>query len=74
MTMNPLADHPRVRKALYLVQFVVAGVLLLIGVGFGAAQHALPSWYAVSSAVASALWTYLGIQAAGNTPTDDAGA
>lgn len=71
--MNPLSSYPRVRRALYLVQFVVAGALLLIGVGFGAAQSALPTWYAVASAVASALWTYLGLQAAANTPDSDAG-
>lgn len=69
-----LSDYPRLRKALYLVQFVVSGALLLIAVGFGAAQEELPKWYAITTAVTTALWTYLGLTAATNTPTpDDAG-
>lgn len=65
-----LSDYPRVRKALYTVQFVVSGVLLLLGVGYGAAEAGLPEWYGVVSAVAAALWTYLGITAASNTPAE----
>lgn len=66
--MNPLEEYPAARKLLYLVQFIVSGVLLLIGVGFGAAGEALPTWYAVTTTVASALWTYLGLTAAQNAP------
>lgn len=64
-----LSDYPRVRKALYLIQFAVSGVLLLIAVGYGAAQESLPRWYAITTAVATALWTYLGITAASNVAT-----
>lgn len=77
--MNPLDAYPAVRRALYLVQFIAAGLILLIGVGYGAAGVDLPTWYIVVSAVASGLWSYLGLTAAGNTPVgrrrrDDAGA
>lgn len=64
--MNPLNDHPAARRALYQVQFVVAGVLLLLGVGYGAAGNELPQWYAITSTVTAALWSYLGITAASN--------
>lgn len=70
--MNPLSAYPKIRKALYTAQYVVSGVMLLIGVGFAAAQTALPSWYAVISAVLSALWAYVGITASSNvTPTEE---
>lgn len=69
--MNPLDSYPAVRRVLYLIQFVVAGAVLLIGVGYAAAGAALPTWYAVVAAVTSGLWSYLGLTAAGNTPTDE---
>lgn len=68
--MNPLNAYPRVRKALYTLQFIVSGILLLLGIGYGAAGNELPQWYAVTSAVAAALWSYLGITAANNTPDE----
>ena len=71
--MNPLNDYPSIRKILYTIQFVISGALLLTAVGFGAAQAELPGWYAITAAVTSALWTYLGITAASNTQTGDAG-
>lgn len=64
--MNPLNRHPRIRQAAYYVQFVVAGAVLLIGVGYAAAETALPTWYAVVAAVTSALWSYLGLTAGRN--------
>lgn len=67
--MNPLNDHPGARKVAYYVQFVVAGLVLLVGVGFDAADAALPTWYIVTAAVTSGLWSYLGLTAAANTPT-----
>lgn len=67
--MNPLNDHPGARKVAYYVQFVVAGVLLLLGVGFGAAEADIPTWYVVAAAVANAAWAYLGLTAAQNVPS-----
>lgn len=66
--MNPLNDYPTVRRIAYLIQFVVAGAVLLIGVGYGAAAAELPTWYVVTAAVTSGLWSYLGLTAASNTP------
>lgn len=66
--MNPLNAHPRARRIAYYVQFVVAGLVLLIGVGYAAAETGLPTWYVVTAAVTSGLWSYLGLTAAANTP------
>jgi len=64
--MNPLGNYPEIRKALYTIQYVVSGLMLLIGVGYGATATPLPSWYAVASAVLSVLWAYTGITASSN--------
>lgn len=68
--MNPLDQYPRARRVLYLIQFVVAGLILLGGVGFAAAGADLPTWFTVTSTVTAALWSYLGLTAAANTPED----
>lgn len=66
--MNPIFEqYPQVRRHLYLAQFIIAGVILLLGVGFASAGMDFPTWYVVTSAVASALWSYLGLTAASNT-------
>lgn len=67
--MNPLNDFPTVRRFFYYTQFVVAGLVLLVGIGYGAAEVALPVWYVVVGAVTQGLWSYLGLTAAQNTPT-----
>lgn len=70
--MNPLDRYPSVRAALYLFQWVVNGVLTIAGVVFvslGTPLDSLPQWYVLALAVAPALWTYLGITAQANTPT-----
>lgn len=66
--MNPLNDYPRARRFFYYTQFVVAGVLLLIGIGYGAANAAVPAWYVVTAAVTQGLWSYLGLTAGQNVP------
>jgi len=74
--MNPLDQYPQIRQALYLVQWVVNGVLTIAGVVFvtlGTGLDSLPSWYVLTLAVAPALWTYLGITAQSNTPADGEG-
>lgn len=67
--MNPLNDYPRARRVAYYVQFVVAGAVLLIGLGYGAAEAEVPTWYTVLAAVTSGLWAYLGLTAAHNVPS-----
>lgn len=73
--MNPLNDYPALRRVAYYVQFAVAGLVLLIGIGYGAASATLPTWYVVVAAVTSGLWSYLGLTAAQNTtvPTPKGG-
>lgn len=71
--MNPLTDHPGVRKYAYYTQFVVAGLVLLVGVGYGAAGETLPTWYAVTAAVTSGLWSYLGLTASQNVTDNTEG-
>lgn len=65
-----LSDYPKIRSLLYKIQWVTSGAMLLIGVGFGAATKPLPDWYGIVAAVLTAFWTYTGVQADTNTPTD----
>jgi hypothetical protein len=74
--MNFLNDYPKVRKYLYLVQWLVNGVFAVLGAYFVATQtpvDALPEWYVVPLAVLPVLWTYLGLQAGANTPASEPG-
>lgn len=71
--MNPLDQYPQIRAALYLVQWVANGVLSITGVVFatlGTSLDALPKWYVLTLAIAPVLWTYLGLTAQKNTPTE----
>lgn len=69
--MNPLDQYPAVRSALYMLQWVANGVLVIAGVVFtslGTSLDELPRWYVLSLAIAPVLWTYLGLTAQSNTP------
>lgn len=71
--MNPLDRYPSVRAALYMIQWVVNGVLTIAGVVFvsrGVAIDRLPEWYVLALAIAPVLWTYLGLTAQRNTPAE----
>jgi hypothetical protein len=73
--VNFLNDYPTARKYLYLVQWVVNGLFAVLGAYFVAAGYAvdsLPQWYVIPLAVAPVLWTYLGLQAGANTPSNAA--
>lgn len=72
--MNPLSNYPAVRAVLYAVQWLVNGVLLLAGAYFVLEQTALedlPRWYVLATGLGPVLWTYLGITAQANVPTDE---
>lgn len=72
--MNPLNDLPAVRKALYIVQWLVNGVLVVAGAVFvvtSTAVEDLPTWYVMTAGVGPALWAYLGITAQQNVPVDN---
>lgn len=67
--MNPLNDYPGARKALYLIQWLVNGVLVVAGAtlaALGTSIDDLPRWYTVALAVGPVLWTYLGLTAQKN--------
>lgn len=71
--MNPLDRFPRVREALYLIQWVVTGAQTVLSAYFtfalGQSVDSWPEWFLASLAVAPVLWTYLGITAKGNVTT-----
>ena len=72
--MNPLNDLPGVRKVLYLVQWVINGILVIAGVVFvtqGTSTEELPDWYVLALAVGPVLWTYLGLTAQQNVDETD---
>lgn len=67
--MNPLNEHPELRKKAYLVQWVVNGVLAVAGAYFvatGVSADDLPSWYLTVLGVGPVLWSYLGLTAQQN--------
>lgn len=69
--MNPLDQYPQIRAALYLLQWVVNGILTIAAVVFvslGTPIDKLPEWYILTLAIAPALWTYLGLTAQRNVP------
>lgn len=71
--MNPLEQYPAIRSAFYMLQWVANGVLVIAGVVFaalGTALDDLPTWYVLALAIAPVLWTYLGLTAQQNTPTN----
>jgi len=71
--MNPLSDMPGVRRVLYIIQWVINGILVIAGAVFlaqGTDLEDLPEWYVLALAIGPVLWTYLGIQAQTNTPVE----
>lgn len=69
MSVNPVDEYPVVRKALYLVQWLANGVLVVAGAVFvvlGTSTDDLPRWYVLALAVGPVLWAYLGLTAQTN--------
>jgi hypothetical protein len=67
--MNPLEDHPEIRRALYIIQWVVTGVMGVLGIILsvnGDGVTGLPQWYLVTGLVLNFVWTYTGITAGVN--------
>lgn len=73
--MNPLNNHPKVRKVVFAIQWVVSGLLGATGVALFAIDPTdIPLWYTVATGVVSFAWTYTGYTAKKNvTGTDAAG-
>ena len=63
--MNPLNRYPGLRSALYLVQWVVNGILGAIAVVLVALGES-PLWFVITSGVFNFLWSYAGLTAQGN--------
>lgn len=69
--MNPLDNYPAVRKALYLVQWLVNGIIVVAGAYYVLADVSPDKWYIIAAGLGPVLWTYLGITAQQNTPVPD---
>lgn len=67
--MNPLDRYPKVRAALYDVQWVVNLILGIIAIVL-TAKGMSPEWFIILGAVFNFVWTYTGITAKQNVDTD----
>jgi hypothetical protein len=65
--VNPLEQYPGVRKALYTVQWIVNGVLGILGVVYTARGDS-PAWLVLVAAVFNFVWAYTGLTASANVP------
>lgn len=70
---NPLNEHPKIRKAVYTIQWIGSGVLGALGVAlFAIDPNDIPLWYTVAVGVVSFAWTYTGFTANRNVTGNDA--
>lgn len=69
--MNPLEMYPRVRRWLYLAQWVVNLLLGAIAVVLTTLGES-PLWYVIATGVFNFVWSYTGITAQSNTPAKEA--
>lgn len=63
--MNPLDEYPRARKVLYLVQWVITGILGVIAVVLVALGES-PLWFVIANGAFNFIWSYAGVTAQGN--------
>lgn len=63
-----LAEHPRLRKALYLVQSLLSLVMLVLAFALTTLQLS-PLWFVIVSGSLSIVWSYLGLTASKNVDT-----
>ena len=68
--MNPLDQYPGIRRALYFVQWVVNGVLGVIGVVLAILGDS-PLWYVITAAAFNFVWSYAGVTAQTNVTEGD---
>ena len=71
--MNPLNEYPEVRRTLYILQWAVSLVMGVLGIVLsvnGDGVSDLPTWYVTTGLVLSFVWSYTGITAQQNVPTD----
>lgn len=70
--MNPLDEYPEVRKAMYLVQWVVNGGLGIAGIVLTILGES-PQWFIILTAVFNFVWTYSGVTAQNNIVVPEEG-
>jgi len=71
--VNPLNEYPEVRRTLYILQWAVSLVMGVLGIVLsvnGDGVSDLPTWYVTTGLVLSFVWSYTGITAQQNVPTD----
>ncbi len=67
--MNPLDQYPGVRKALYTVQWIVNGVMGVLGIVYlNDSNDGVPQLYTLAGLILAFVWTYTGLTAQKNTP------
>lgn len=63
---NPITEYPSLRRALYLIQWVVNLILGISAIVLTAMGDS-PAWFLIVGAVFNFVWTYTGITAQANT-------
>lgn len=65
--MTPLDQYPRIRSALYLIQWIASGVLLIMtAVVAVLTEGNIPVWLVAMTAGLNVFTTYTGLTARGN--------
>jgi len=65
--MNPLEEHPRLRKALYKAYWLIGVLLGAVPVAYAAVLASVPTWALVSMALYGYFGVALGFTADKNT-------
>lgn len=68
--MNPLDQYPDIRRSLYLLQWIVNGVLGVIAIVLTILGTS-PLWYVIVTGVFNFIWSYTGITAQTNVTDTD---
>lgn len=70
--MNPLEQYPQIRKALYLIQWIVNLVMGALGIVFlNDSTPGVPQWFTVAGLVLAFVWAYSGLTAQNNTHPEE---
>ena len=64
--MNPLDGYPQIRKYLYIVQYLVNGVIAVAGAYYVLSNTTPDKWYVITAGLGPVLWAYLGLTASKN--------
>lgn len=67
--MNPLNEYPGLRKAAYLIQWVVNLILGIMAVVLTSLGES-PLWFVITTGAFNFVWSYTGLTAQTNTDSD----